>query len=441
MGRRGAAALLLAILLGVGTCAYENGLIQVAAQVQMARDGLQNSGSDLYPVWVGVGEFLREGRNPYGAAVLRDIQVGYYGRVLDPSDTYHDQRGFVYPLYIAFVVAPVAALPWPLAQEVLVPAVEVLLIGGSALAWATVSRPHRGRLAVGLTAVLTIGWWPVQQAIAVRQVTPLVLALLVGAACCLAGAARQAGSAARRGWYVTAGVLLALATIKPQFAVLPLLGVGLWVLRGWKERQWVAWAAGGTLLLLGAGAFLAAPGWLGDWAAMVAAYNTYTVPFQYMVRALSPAGWLVVAALLGGLVVALWLRAGHAPLTAPGPRWAFSLSLAVGALLIPVWFAYNHILLIPGALLLLDEHRRFAAQPRSAATWLYGLALGLVAVHWLLTAGAGWAWLLGLTPSAGSDLSLVLPRVVGLAVPIALAAAMIAPAWRGTARPQVEGAR
>jgi hypothetical protein len=408
MAYRGAAALLLAILLGVGTCAYENGLTQVAAQAQMAQAGLRNNGSDLYPVWVGVSEFWRQGRNPYGAAVLRDIQIGYYGRVLDPGDTYHDQRGFVYPLYIAFVLAPIAALPWPLAQEVVVPAVEVLLIGGSALAWAAVSNPRRGRLAVGLIALLTIGWWPVQQALAVRQVTPLVLAL---------------------------------ATIKPQFAILPLLGVALWIVRGWQERQWVAWAAGGTLLLLGAGAFLAAPGWVGDWAAMVAAYNTYTAPFQYVMGALTLPGWLLVAALSGGLVIALWLRAGRAPLTALGPRWAFSLSLALGALLIPVWFAYNHILLIPGALLLLDEHRRFAAQPRNAATWLYALAVGLVALHWVLTAGAGWAWLLGMTPPAGSDLSLLLPRVVGLVVPIALLAAMIAPAWRATAQPQAEGAR
>lgn len=441
MAYRGAAALLLAILLGVGTCAYENGLTQVAAQAQMAQAGLRNNGSDLYPVWVGVSEFWRQGRNPYGAAVLRDIQIGYYGRVLDPGDTYHDQRGFVYPLYIAFVLAPIAALPWPLAQEVVVPAVEVLLIGGSALAWAAVSNPRRGRLAVGLIALLTIGWWPVQQALAVRQVTPLVLALLVGAACCLAGAGRQDGPVARRGWYMAAGVLLALATIKPQFAILPLLGVALWVVRAWQERQWVAWAAGGTLLLLGAGAFLAAPGWVGDWAAMVAAYNTYTAPFQYVMGALTLPGWLLVAALSGGLVIALWLRAGRAPLTAHGPRWAFSLSLALGALLIPVWFAYNHILLIPGALLLLDEHRRFAAQPRNAATWLYALAVGLVALHWVLTAGAGWAWLLGMTPPAGSDLSLLLPRVVGLVVPIALLAAMIAPAWRATAQPQAEGAR
>src|SRR5438445_5001397 len=41
--------------------------------------------SDLYPRWLGARESLLHHRDPYGADVTREIQVGFYGRPLDPS--------------------------------------------------------------------------------------------------------------------------------------------------------------------------------------------------------------------------------------------------------------------------------------------------------------------------------------------------------------------
>ena len=41
--------------------------------------------SDLFPRWLGARELLLHGRDPYSDQVTREIQVGYYGRPLDPN--------------------------------------------------------------------------------------------------------------------------------------------------------------------------------------------------------------------------------------------------------------------------------------------------------------------------------------------------------------------
>jgi hypothetical protein len=76
--------------------------------------------SDLYPRWLGTRELLLHDRDPYGAEVTREIQVGFYGRPLDPSNP-HDlpfKESFVYPLYVVFLMAPAASLRFGMAVEV-----------------------------------------------------------------------------------------------------------------------------------------------------------------------------------------------------------------------------------------------------------------------------------------------------------------------------------
>ena len=58
--------------------------------------------SDLYPRWLGARELLLHHRDPYSPEVTREIQIGYYGRPLDPSRPQdpRDQQGFAYPAYV-----------------------------------------------------------------------------------------------------------------------------------------------------------------------------------------------------------------------------------------------------------------------------------------------------------------------------------------------------
>ncbi len=74
--------------------------------------------SDLYPRWLGARELLLHHRDPYSPEVTREIQAGYYGRVLDPdrADDPKDQQGFAYPVYVVFLLAPTIGLPFPVVQ-------------------------------------------------------------------------------------------------------------------------------------------------------------------------------------------------------------------------------------------------------------------------------------------------------------------------------------
>jgi hypothetical protein len=70
--------------------------------------------SDLYPRWLGAREVLLHNRDPYSAAVTREIQLGFYGRQIDPNNPSDpkDQVAFAYPLYVIFLFWPTTALPF-----------------------------------------------------------------------------------------------------------------------------------------------------------------------------------------------------------------------------------------------------------------------------------------------------------------------------------------
>src|SRR5215469_13244704 len=76
--------------------------------------------SDLYPRWLGARELLLHHRDPYGADVTREIQIGYYGRALDPArpNDPKDQQAFAYPIYVVPMLAPTVHLPFTTVRRV-----------------------------------------------------------------------------------------------------------------------------------------------------------------------------------------------------------------------------------------------------------------------------------------------------------------------------------
>src|SRR5215203_4885487 len=112
---RSAAWLLLAMLGALGMWGYIS-LVNIPffAREEQAAPATANEGyhSDLYPRWYGAREVLLHGRDPYSKEVTQEIQVGFYGHVLDPNngDQENDQQGFAYPVYTAFVLAPLLPL-------------------------------------------------------------------------------------------------------------------------------------------------------------------------------------------------------------------------------------------------------------------------------------------------------------------------------------------
>ena len=188
--------------------------------------------SDLYPRWLGTRELLLHHRNPYSAEVTREIQIGYYGRPLDPeraddpgSDEPKDQQGFAYPLHVVFLLAPTIGLPFPVVQAGFRWLLIILTLA-SVFLWLRVLRWRPSATVTAILIVLTFGSYAVVQGIKLQQLTLVVSALLAGCAAALVA-----------GYFALAGFLLALATIKPQLA-LPVAGwLVLWAVSDWRRRQ------------------------------------------------------------------------------------------------------------------------------------------------------------------------------------------------------------
>src|SRR5579859_6234613 len=113
-------ALGLALLAGGAMLYYHQCLFLPRAHEVSAAKGLGGGyafGNDFYPVWVTAREALR-GHDPYSAEMTREIQIGVFGRALDPrgaSDP-KDLRKFAHPAYTLLVMLPAAELPFEAAR-------------------------------------------------------------------------------------------------------------------------------------------------------------------------------------------------------------------------------------------------------------------------------------------------------------------------------------
>ena len=182
--------------------------ILVAYQVNDAAAHQRPRGnlSDLYPRWLGARELLLHHRNPYGDDIALEIQKGYYGRALDPANPNDpkDQQGFAYPVYVVFLLSPLVGLPFHGVQIFF----HWLLIGLTAASvwlWLRALRWRISCTGIAIGIALTLGSVPAVQGIKLQQLTLLVAAFMAGSVACVAS-----------GFLFCGGLLLALATIKPQ---------------------------------------------------------------------------------------------------------------------------------------------------------------------------------------------------------------------------------
>jgi hypothetical protein len=360
-----------------------------AAARQVPRGNL----SDLYPRWLGSRELLLRRRNPYSSEITREIQAGYYGRPLDssrPNDP-KDQQAFAYPVYVAFLLAPTVRLPFEPVRTafgwllVTLTAASVWL-WLRALQWAPAFR-------IGFIAtVLLLGSFPAVQGIKLGQLSLLVAGLIALCAALLA-----------RGNLFAAGVVLALAAIKPQLVTVLAGCLLLWAFSDWRKRQRFVWGFGLTMLALLAGGELLLPGWMAKFWVAGQEYLRYT-------RGLSlldgpwPPGLAKVAslAMLATLAVSVWR------FRRVEPQWQlfplmFGAALTVTVIVVPPASSYNQVLLLPAALLIVrDREALWRASALSKALcvvtvavlgwqWTGALAL-VVASLWLPpeTVQSGW---------------------------------------------------
>jgi hypothetical protein len=222
--------------------------------------------SDLYPRWYGSRELILHHRDPYSRDVTLEIQQVYYGRTLDanrPNDPTDEQR-FAYPVYVAFLLSPTLSLPF----EVVRTGFRWLLFGLTAatvLLWLRLVGWKPSCSTIFILVVLTLGSLPAAQGIKLQQLTLLVSALLALSLVLVAS-----------NRLMLAGMFMALATIKPQLALLPAAWFLLWSLADWRRRQKFVWGFSFCLLALVLGGELLLSGWISSFYNAVVAYRRYT---------------------------------------------------------------------------------------------------------------------------------------------------------------------
>jgi hypothetical protein len=357
--------------------------------------------SDLYPRWLGSRELLLHHRNPYSPEITREIQRGYYGRELDPNNPEDpkDQQAFAYPVYVAFLLAPSVGLPFDAVRTafwwVLTAATMV-----SVWLWLQAIGWKPGLATAATITLLVLASFPVVQALKLQQLT-LLVAFLISLGVALLARDRLFG----------AGIVLAIATIKPQLVLPLLLGLLLWTFADWTHRQRFFWGfAVTTATLLGASEILL-PGWVSDFRLAIDAYRRYVAGPSLLGQLLSIHAEPIASAILLAGVVLAWWRFRRWPVQSREFQYALAGTLAVTLIVIPMFAPYNQVILFPAILLVVREahelwnknllSRILCSLTAAVVAWPWVISLGLmIASIWLsaTTVERGWAIPLYVSP-------------------------------------------
>src|SRR5712692_8884208 len=180
-------ALVLSLLLAVSTWFYVQRVLVPHQVAEAAAHGRPRGNlSDLYPRWLGARELLLHHRDPYSAEVTREIQIGYYGRPLDPTRPADpkDQQGFAYPAYVIFLLAPLVHLPFEIVQ-VGFRYLLWLLTAASVCLWLRFLKWRPPASLLGILFILTMSSFPAVQGFKLQQLSLLVAAMIAASAALL----------------------------------------------------------------------------------------------------------------------------------------------------------------------------------------------------------------------------------------------------------------
>jgi hypothetical protein len=329
-------------------------------------------GNDFIPRWLGTRLLLQDGQNPYSDETSLAIQQFIYGR---PADVNEDEVLFVYPLYASLIFAPFAAIgDYAVARALWMTALELALLLMAFISLRLADwRPSLPILA--LTLLFSLAWY--------HSVRPLIngnasilMALFVAGALLAIKSERD----------ILAGLLLALATIKPQAVILFLPLILIWAASRGRYRLIAS-----TLISLAALILLAAaiePTWVLQNMEQVLAYPDYTLAgtpgaiFESWWPAMGRWPGILLTVVL--ILALLW-------------QWKLAWRNTFGVLLPVAYFtlaatnligvttaASNYIALFPGLILVLAFWRRDKGIMRDwpAAVTLTVLFIGLWVLFW-----------------------------------------------------------
>ena len=333
--------------------------LDVAATWLLA--GAMGTASDLFPRWFGTRAWLFEGMSPYAAPVDEGIRAAMGGAPGEPLGAF--VFGFVYPGYVALLLAPLVVLPFRAAATLWLLLAQAAIGVGTVLAW----RAHEVEAAAPRRSVTP--------ALLVALVFPASLANVVFGqfAALVYGALCVAWWLFARRADLAAGAILALATVKPSLALLPVVALLAYAAFHRRWRVLAAWLAvtaawwSASLVLL--------PSWPAE-------FWRSTVDYARVARAVSASGLLtsllapdlaaaesaarvVFGALALGIVVWAWMRS---------PRRAgdaLAAGVLAGAWVVPPLYEWNSVLLLVPLVTWLRERSAYQA---------HRLALGVIVI-------------------------------------------------------------
>jgi hypothetical protein len=312
--------------------------------------------SDLYSPWVGTRELLLHRRNPYGTEVTHEIQRAFYGRVInqkydEPNAKLVDEQRFAYPVYEVFLTAPLVYADFANVQR-WAPFVLGLLIALHVLLCLSILRWNLPWEPVAAIVLFTLSSPQIAQGLRLQQLAIVDACLLMAGAWCVS-----------KNHLATAGALLAVSTIKPQMALLPLCWFAVWAAGDLPKRWRLPAAFVATLAALVAAGELLLPGWPRYFLAGIAAYRKYALPTSLLRMALGG----TLGEVLGGVIVVGLLAFAWRDRKKGGDSRQFAGLLAaffmVDLLAFPLFTPFNQVLLILPAMLLVQDWnllRRFS---------------------------------------------------------------------------------
>lgn len=328
---------LILFLVTIGSLAEQYVLIQFVSQkVKWVNPGV--AGADLYSPWLATKAAIH-GQDPYSKEITRSTQEHLYQHPLVPGAPL-DQQAFVYPAHIVLILAPFTFLPGPFFFT-LVLALSFPVIAGMAAVWlhtyCPVLRPGTA-MVVGVVAAAS---WPAVMGALCCQPSVYVIAAVVFSAWLL-----------HRNFDRSAGVLLALATVKPQLLIL----IVPWLLVAGVRQRRLSFVlsflfAVGTMVLI---SLAIVPQWIGHWLNASSGY----LRSGKMPLLIALAGHKIGTALccaVAAAAIAKTRKFTSAPPGTPAFAYAVAVLLAATNCLIPLnaWLVYNDLLLIPAMLFLL----------------------------------------------------------------------------------------
>jgi hypothetical protein len=362
---------------------YHAGMLMPRVKIAMTAKGLGSGyglGDDLYPLWMVARATLHGDHDPYNARITRKVQIGIFGRPLDPhrAGDPKDQRMFPNPAFTLLLFWPVAEFSFE-ALRVYVVCLLVVLAAAGVWLWFQAMDWHPAWPWVAVAILLTLASYPGLEGIYAGQIGLVVTFLLAAAVFAL-----------QRSRFLFAGFLMALTTMKPQVTALVILYLLLWSLNDWRVRRgfWIGFMAAITLLITASLAVF--PHWIVSWIETVRAYHGYMLPTvvrEVLTNPLGPtlarpATYIITAASILFAIILAW-RNRTTKFNSIQFWLTLSVLLAITVItILPGQAVYDHIVLVP-AILLLIKHR--------GELWKSGRALRIVMSAGLLI--LLWPWI------------------------------------------------